>query len=297
MSSKNYNSEAFAMLEKEEEGLNLKPYFFYILQHWYWLIIGLIIGVASMFLFLRYQTPIYRVTASILINDEENRGLFTTDIIADDLGLGNQSTVGNELRILKSSSLMRQVVDSLGLNIKYEAQGQIKATELYKDNREIILTQHTPEEKSFGKVLDIEIVNSSTFTLISENSDTIGLSFNEPFTIKGVTYNISPEKIKPGRRYKIRIQNPERTALFYSKQLRVRNEEETDVVDLTIQDPVPEKGIDILSTLKNVYNQSVIDEKKIIAPYIFQVFSFQKKESEKDIKSCLIMPISTVLKY
>jgi len=60
---------------QEETGTDIRHYLFLFLKHWYWLALGLIIGLTIAWLQLRYATNIYRVKGTVLINQEEQRSI------------------------------------------------------------------------------------------------------------------------------------------------------------------------------------------------------------------------------
>jgi uncharacterized protein involved in exopolysaccharide biosynthesis len=133
------SSSPFGQIGDENESLDIKQYLFLFLGNWYWLALGLLFGLAGAWLNLRYSPVIYNVSSSILINEQQKQA-YSTDIIAEDLGLQARSDINNELRVLKSSDLMRRVVDSLELNIKYHQEGNIRTSELYGKDKKITVS-------------------------------------------------------------------------------------------------------------------------------------------------------------
>ena len=93
--------------------------------------LGVIITLTGAFLYLRYATPIYQSTATILVKDEK-KGEAS---ILEDLGSGTPGfssvNVEDEIQILKSKNLMSGVVDDLNLTTQYLLEGNIKTVELY----------------------------------------------------------------------------------------------------------------------------------------------------------------------
>jgi uncharacterized protein involved in exopolysaccharide biosynthesis len=222
---------------QENEELDLKPYLFIFLRNWYWLVLGALIGGTIAYLNLRYATTIYQVNASMLINEQQQQGI-STDIIAEDLGLEPKSDVTNELRILKSTDLIKQVVDSLKLNISYETEGRIATVKRFGHYQQVKLEILSPEEQTYNRKLTVRSKDESRFEIIgdSKSSDTLIFTYGRPFRLDGERYVITKVKegYKPGSTTLITIQPPEVTARIFAERLRLRNNPKSNVIDLSI---------------------------------------------------------------
>ena len=105
----------------------------YLLRFWWLYLLGILLAGAGAWLYLRYTTPQFQVRSTMLIKTPESRtGDVSQEFILGELGLApTGGNVENEMQILKSRSLMREVVDRLRLHIIYEAEGRIKRGEQY----------------------------------------------------------------------------------------------------------------------------------------------------------------------
>ena len=72
-------------------------------------------------LYLRYTTPTYNVSASILIKDDDKNDLVSQMSSISELSGGGsiQNKIENEIEILESRKLLSRVVKDLKLNINY----------------------------------------------------------------------------------------------------------------------------------------------------------------------------------
>src|SRR5690606_30061128 len=105
----------------------------YLKKHWKWFILSIIAFVALAYFYLRYTAPEYAISAKImLINDKPTA---PETIVFDDLReYSEKSTkVDDEIEILKSRSLMVNVVKELSLNYRFFGQGRIHKQELYPE--------------------------------------------------------------------------------------------------------------------------------------------------------------------
>ena len=119
----------FSVEENQENSLKdlLVKYIF----HWKRFVISLIISLVIGHYYYKRQTPLYEVSATILIKDD-NKGELSELSAFEDLGLLKKSSnIDNEIEILKSRSLMMRVVNDLNLNISYFIQEKHLESELY----------------------------------------------------------------------------------------------------------------------------------------------------------------------
>ena len=119
---------------KEKNEINI---FVQILQKYlpFWPLFALTIPISLSvaYIYLRSQVPIYVATAKVLLKDP-NKGGGDSKVL-DALNIfSEKKIVDNEILVLRSSGLMKQVVDSLDLYATVYNQGKVKIEELYSLN-------------------------------------------------------------------------------------------------------------------------------------------------------------------
>ena len=94
--------------------------------------VGLAFGIA--FLLNRYSIPVYRISSSILIKEDETRqgGNDISNYLNSNL-LGKNINFQNELWILKSAPVIEKIVRNLDLTVTYFSKGTIQSLDTYKD--------------------------------------------------------------------------------------------------------------------------------------------------------------------
>src|SRR6187200_183135 len=108
--------------------LSIKDLFFKYVRFLPVFLVSVALCLLGAYLYLRYTTPIYRVTGTLTFKQEDqNRGGKYNDIF----NAKNVSDVQSEIEILKSQALMERVVDSVGLQTSYYAVGKIKTLNIY----------------------------------------------------------------------------------------------------------------------------------------------------------------------
>lgn len=120
--------------EEKEEQTDIKAILFKYIIRWPWFVASIIICITCAWLYLKQSTPVYNITASVIIKDKEKGGTTENEFSGlEELGYLNSSkNIDNEIEILRSKSLIKDVVNELGLYIKYSTSKGFKNIELYK---------------------------------------------------------------------------------------------------------------------------------------------------------------------
>ena len=108
--------------------LNFQTIFAMLVLNWHWFLLSLIIFACAAFIYLRYAEPVYKVTARMLIKDESKQKN-AAEMLAgvEDLGfLTNSTGIDNEVEVLKSRLLLRDVVKDLKLYTEYRLEGKVR---------------------------------------------------------------------------------------------------------------------------------------------------------------------------
>lgn len=104
------------LFEEKEEKIDFQAIFFTYIIHWPWYIVSVLLCVALAFAYLRYQVPVYNVSASILIKENDQKNSSNVLSTVQEFGmLSMTSKFDNELEILKSRTLIKKVVSRLNL--------------------------------------------------------------------------------------------------------------------------------------------------------------------------------------
>ncbi|MCE2612422.1 polysaccharide biosynthesis tyrosine autokinase [Flavobacteriaceae bacterium D16] len=247
----------------------MRPY----LKQWIWFVLSLFLAIALAIIHIRYTTPEYQVNAKIQILKDQNS---TSELSAfKDLNLlsGGNVDVEDEVEILNSRTNFIRVVKELKLNVKVQALGRIHSSELYT-SPPVKVNFLIPDSVVSKSKLDfnIEITSPTTFRYEEEGDEGPGRSYSFGNTISS---SIGDFVILPLESnldsyindvFKISIKPVERVASSYQNKLKVSvSNEMSNIISLSLNDPVIHKAIDILNVLLDTYNRDYIDEKKEIA--------------------------------
>ena len=123
------------MNEQDEEKINYQELLFRYIIHWPWFLASILICLIGAWGYLYFQTPVYQVSASIMIKDDKKGGTSGSADL-ENLGLGGVITsaqsIDNEIEVLRSKTILKEVVNNLELYITYYDEDEFPKKELYK---------------------------------------------------------------------------------------------------------------------------------------------------------------------
>lgn len=249
----------------------IKPY----LRKWPWFVLCGFIALVTGYVALKFMTPIYSVQTTVLVKDAKNSSSpISSELgaLPDFSGFGGLKTnsIANEIELLKSKRLMREVVINQNLQTDIFAESKFRRIELYKETSPIEV--RVINEKPDGLFSPIKLkIEGNKLTLSTENPKkdiitTYGKTISLPFVNIIITKN---EKFKPSSVKKIDVNN---LNLFISNidgkvsglqgavGVDQLNKEAT-VLKLDMRYPQIAKAEDVLNALVVAYNNDAILDK------------------------------------
>lgn len=241
-------------------------------KHWKWFVLSALAALAMAMLYIRYATPQYAAKAKIQIVENQDSGSELSAFQDLDLFGGGKNKVEDEIEILNSRSNFIEVVKSLDLNLQVTALGNVKDTEIYTDR---------PFKVNF--IENDSIIHNSDFTFFIElSSDTnFGYSLERDSPLKMYSYgkniptgvggmvitpNIPHFKKYKGQKLKVSVKSIFRVAQgFQSKIVVAVADKFSNIINISLNDPVQQRAVDILNTLIINYNRNAVENKKAVA--------------------------------
>jgi hypothetical protein len=266
---------------------DLKKLIFKLISILPWVVICLAITIFSANLYLRYTPKLYTVKGRMLIKDEDQsnyQSLKELGIVAGNLDVENQ------MEILASFTLSERVVDSLNLNIKIKQDGRVTSSEMYGVKQPFSV--NVVSEDSVQKFSSYHI------DLMQENFYISGIGGKRKFTY-GDTLEVEYGKIiiernrlvkanSNGYQLIFNARNGEASELA-SKITVTRVTEQGGIIQLAMLDEIPERGVNVLNTLMQVYNRAGLDDKNIVANKTIKFLTEKLDKIIHDLDSLEIM--------
>jgi len=258
---------------EEADTINLREEVEKYLRYWRWFLLGGLLAVTIAFVYLRYSTPSYSVSSTIMIKDNQKSGISDELKAVADLGIvgtGSTNNTDNEIYIIKSRKIIGNVIDSLALTTKYYTEGRVKQTEVYLDApiRLEFLNKNLDFELKDTTFI-VQILDETNFNLLNlDNSVKSAYQFGESISNKIGTFRIldSGDKINAESEVFLSIINRDKVIDQYIKNINVSPvDKNSSVLNLSLIDPVKRKAEDILNELVIQYNLDAITDKNIVS--------------------------------
>ncbi|MUP47510.1 polysaccharide biosynthesis tyrosine autokinase [Gramella sp. BOM4] len=239
------------------------------LKYWYWFVLGVLIAVTGGYMYVKYTTPVYSASASIIIN-EESGNKSNAELL--DIGLAAGLKTNNlekEIAILKSRRLMKRVVKALDLNISYVVEGQVRDVELYKDlpfTLKVLKFSENEEQGMDGGSFEISYSRGRLSVINLNNLREIKASPGAPidlgFTNVVIQLNEGVDSFSP---IIVNFSDLDRAADDYRSRLQVfKADDNSNVINLVLEDPVVEKAKDVLDQVIFEFNRDAIEDKNLL---------------------------------
>ncbi|WP_218599650.1 polysaccharide biosynthesis tyrosine autokinase [Polaribacter sp. NJDZ03] len=261
---------------EEGETLNIREELEKYLFHWKWFVLGGIISIIVAFVYLRYSTPQYTASTSILIKDNQKSGISAELEAFKDMGIvggGSANNTDNEIQILKSRKIIGTVVDTLNLTTLYFQEGRVKRTEVYQNNA-IRVIYNTDKESIIKQSKDtsftVNIVSENKFELKDAEDNFVSAhNFNETISSGiGDFKVIQTESFNFKEEHKIYVTILKRSKVIDAYKVAVNVsavDKNSSVLNLSLKHPIKEKAEDFLNELVKQYNYDAIKDKSEVS--------------------------------
>jgi tyrosine-protein kinase Etk/Wzc len=254
---------------EEDEEVSLGDLFYKFIPYWPFFLMLVIISLAGAWIYLRYKLPVYQTTATLLIKDDKSSTPASELQDAFDM-FGAKKNVENEVEVLQSKTLMKEVVENLHLYAPVFVSGRVIHQSAYLLSPVVVEAKY-PDSLKLAKEVHFKynngagslVIHDTTYPLEQWEKTSYGVirflpnpyyhSPRDPVTEKQDDYYFS---IIPTK--KAADQILEQVTISPSSK-------QSTVIDLSIQGAVPKRGEDILNELLRVYNEAAILDKNQLA--------------------------------
>jgi len=225
-----------------------------ILSIWPFILLFGLLGYAAGSILLRYSTTVYSVSTSISLEEKQ-------EVSLGQVFFGNPRDPFNDrVAYFKSPTLAAQIVDSLGLNYRAEAQGRFRNKNFYNIIQWRVLTlpgADIPE-------ISFSITSKDTgFHYVSGKIEGDAL-WDFPFFIgkNKVVVNKLQEFTSQSPIYCHNV-NKLAAAFALSRGISITTTKESNIIDIKYSDNSSERAIDILNTLVRQCNNVLEQDKSL----------------------------------
>jgi capsular exopolysaccharide synthesis family protein len=172
--------------EQQEDVILLRKTYYQVISRWYYFVVALILTLICAFIYTSFTIPTYRVSATLLIDEEKKNASIGNDQLFEGFGLGaGMKNLDNQIMVLSSKALIGRSLNELNFNIEYYHRGPFNKISLYPINPIKVIPENVdslPRDIEFK----IKYLDNNMFTLDAESKDTFALNTQSAFgeTIK-----------------------------------------------------------------------------------------------------------------
>ena len=275
--------------EADDEKIDIQEVLFKYIIHWPWFVGAVLVCLIGAWIYLRMATPVYNISATVLIKDDKKGGNTGGMAGLEELGLSglisSSQNIDNELEVLRSKTLVKEVVNQLNLYVSYADQDEFPSKNMYKTSP--VIVSLTPQEAE--KLSDPMIVEMS---LNPQGSLDVGVTIGDkeyqkhfeklpavfPMDEGTLAFFQSPDSLMANkdtteessaqnvRRITAKINSPMKVARVYCENLTIEpTSKTTSVAVISLKNSSLQRGQDFINQLLEMYNRNTNNDKNEIA--------------------------------
>lgn len=275
--------------EADDEKIDIQEVLFKYIIHWPWFVGAVLVCLIGAWIYLRMATPVYNISATVLIKDDKKGGNTGGMAGLEELGLSglisSSQNIDNELEVLRSKTLVKEVVNQLNLYVSYADQDEFPSKNMYKTSP--VIVSLTPQEAE--KLSDPMIIEMS---LYPQGSLDVGVTIGDkeyqkhfeelpavfPMDEGTLAFFQSPDSLMANkdtteessaqnvRRITAKINSPMKVARVYCENLTIEpTSKTTSVAVISLKNSSLQRGQDFINQLLEMYNRNTNNDKNEIA--------------------------------
>ena len=272
-----------------DEKIDIQELLFKYIIHWPWFVGAVLICLVGAWIYLRMATPIYNISATVLIKDDKKGGAAGMITGLENLGLdglvSSSQNIDNEVEVLRSKTIAKEVVEQLGLYVSYTDEDEFPSKNIYKTSPVIVsLTPQEAEKLSAPMVVEMALYTQGGLdvnvavgdneykkhfeklpAVFPMNEGTLAF-FQSPDSLSLKKDTIEDSSTQSVRHITATINSPMRVARAYCENLSIEpTSKTTSVAVISLKNSSLQRGQDFINQLLEMYNRNTNNDKNEIA--------------------------------
>ncbi len=260
---------------QQEDEIQILNVFRDILRKWHYYLIAGIVFTGLALLYIKFTLPVYQASSSILVDDEKSSPSNVSDLLSSDL-FGTNLNLPTEIGILRSRTVLQETIIRLNLEVQYWSTTNFPSQPLYPISPlKVEVDTFVRDFKDLP--FSITVLDSNTYNLeVEYDGDKLPyyylnqkFSFGEKVITRYFSFRLKKgELAKPtiGGTYDFRVRYINKLVAEMLFNLTAEPlDKEANIVRLTYQDVIPNRALDVLNEIGNVYIDLDIQDKAQVA--------------------------------
>ena len=304
--------------ESKEENIDVKELLFKYLIHWPWFVGTVVACLIAAWVYLYMSTPVYTISATVLIKDDKKGGSAGMLSGLESLGLdgmvSSSQNIDNEIEVLHSKTIVKEVVEDLGLYISYTDEDEFPSRNIYKTSPvQVSLTPQEADLLEEPMIVEMTLQPQGSMDVnVKIGDDEYQKHFEKlpavfPTERGTLAFFLTPDSVlsskrtleettdseKTTRNITATINKPLAVAKGYWKNMTIEpTSKTTSVAVISLKNSNVQRGKDFINKLLEMYNINTNNDKNEVAQktaeFINERISIISKElgsTEKDLES------------
>lgn len=237
----------------------------------YWYVFALCIGLSILgaYLYLQTTPKLYKVSSTLLVQDDKKGDGVLKESAFTDLNMFRMDRkADNEMEALRSRELIFKTLKSLSLETSCFKKGVLQDYELYGNEVPIEIKLIAVNAHGYKKKLEITPLSGDEFVLSDEKQRWV-MQYGEPIERQGykMIINKRPATDRFTGTLVLIFKDLNRMAESYNLAglTILPIVKEANTIKISLNDNVPQRGVDILTKLIDTYNAENVIKKNAIA--------------------------------
>ena len=252
--------------------INLREIVIKYLRKWYWFVISAFVCFLIAFLYIKITIPTYQVQSTILLRQDESNMGFSEMAILESMGMGGTSKeVEDEIQVLKSKTIMMNVIQHLGIQTQYLQKKGFRNIDTYP---EIPLELITPAgfKDTLTNAVVLKIASVSAGYKIKFEAGKVKSKFIIKNLNEAINTPLGTLKLNAGKdfdkeaEYTIQVFPIRTITESYSKSVKIAAvSKKSNAISISTIAGNVTKAKDVINKLVELYNLDAVVDKNMIA--------------------------------
>ncbi|GAA4914754.1 GumC family protein [Mucilaginibacter defluvii] len=247
----------------EDSSKDLRGLFNRYLHAWPYFAVCLVLAFIAAYIHVSNTKPVYDVKAKLAIKDDKSASAEQQALEKIDLA-GQPKDIESELEVIRSRPLIRQVVDDLQLWTNYKAAESYSDDDIYATTPVKLNLLESKKGPTYQSIT-IQIKDANSFMLLNGDEESGPYKFNTPLKNSLGKWSLTATPFVGdyiGKKISVNTQGVEDVVTYYQNAVLVSLNKDAPIIEMEIEDGVPERGKAFLNQLIKAYKLSSIEDKK-----------------------------------
>ena len=278
-------------MAQEMQEIDIRLWITRILKNWYWFVIGCIIAGGLGVWHYFSTTYKFTVDSEVVLRENDAASMLPQADLMNMLGFGGGKAIADEMLVMNSRDMMRQVIDGLGLQTEYRKKEGLRWLGQYP-GRDLSVVYPTHFVDTMLRVAKISIKVRRNDYLVRVN---YGRFVNSRHKVKDLTVPFETcaatlcfdihnlEGMREGDCYHIVTYPRLPLVNAYCENFQVsKKQKDANVISISTVTDMPRRGCDVIQKLIELYNAESVMDKTLMAKnteaFLSERLSLMEKE-------------------